>query len=402
MRFLIGPWPWLVLVYLYLALDDLVVVVSVEDGRTAVSQGRGAARPTAATEVRVPRIRALGRMSTPSRFCSSTCADQPAVREHANIAGARSGGTWATSSTIADQNSTFGHEWSGMLLRDRLVRDALELLGDLDARRAELLRRPLQQPRARVLGAVHAMPEAHDPLVPRPSASLTHFSASPISATASSIGSTRAGAPPCSGPESAPTAADSAAPQSAPVDATVRAVNVDAFMPCSAVQIQYVSIACACRSSTSPRHASRKRSAAVRPASTVSSGTGGRSAPRAGLRDDRERRGRQPAEILLRVLVVDVDELAELPPAAEDGEHRLEVGHVAAGPHLELAVGRREARLERAVDEQPPHLLEGDAADELLDVDAAIAERSALAVGLGDLRLDRDDAGQAGREVVHA
>ena len=47
-----------------------------------------------------------------------------------------------------------------------------------------------------------------------------------------------AGAPPCSGPERAPTAADSAAPQSAPVEATTRAVNVDAFSPCSAVQIQ--------------------------------------------------------------------------------------------------------------------------------------------------------------------
>ena len=61
--------------------------------------------------------------------------------------------------------------------------------------------------------------------------------------TSSSIGFTYAGAPPCRGPESAPTAEDSAAPQSAPVEATTRAVNVEAFNPCSAVQIQYVSIA---------------------------------------------------------------------------------------------------------------------------------------------------------------
>ena len=54
---------------------------------------------------------------------------------------------------------------------------------------------------------------------------------------------TYAGAPPCSGPDSAPTAADSAAPQSAPVEAAMRAVNVEALSPCSAVQIQYVSIA---------------------------------------------------------------------------------------------------------------------------------------------------------------
>ena len=50
--------------------------------------------------------------------------------------------------------------------------------------------------------------------------------------------STRAGAPPCSGPDSAPTAADSAAATSAPVEATTRAVNVEAFMPCSAAEIQ--------------------------------------------------------------------------------------------------------------------------------------------------------------------
>ena len=61
----------------------------------------------------------------------------------------------------------------------------------------------------------------------------------------------------------------------------MRAVNVDALRPCSAVQIQYVSIAFACASLTSPRQASRKRSAAVCPSSTVASGTGGLSAPRA-------------------------------------------------------------------------------------------------------------------------
>ena len=61
----------------------------------------------------------------------------------------------------------------------------------------------------------------------------------------------------------------------------MRAVNVDAFRPCSAVQIQYVSIAFACASFTSPRQASRKRSAAVSPSSTFSCGTGGLSAPRA-------------------------------------------------------------------------------------------------------------------------
>ena len=68
--------------------------------------------------------------------------------------------------------------------------------------------------------------------------SSTYFSASPDSATASSIGRTRAGAPPCSGPESVPTAADRQAAQSAPVDAAIRAVNVEAFMPCSVAETQ--------------------------------------------------------------------------------------------------------------------------------------------------------------------
>lgn len=37
LRFVIGPWPWLVIVYLYDERDDVVVVVSPEDGRAATS-----------------------------------------------------------------------------------------------------------------------------------------------------------------------------------------------------------------------------------------------------------------------------------------------------------------------------------------------------------------------------
>ncbi len=50
--------------------------------------------------------------------------------------------------------------------------------------------------------------------------------------------STRAGAPPCSGPDMAPTAPESAAATSAPVEAMTLAVNVEAFMPCSAAEVQ--------------------------------------------------------------------------------------------------------------------------------------------------------------------
>src|SRR5205085_8116285 len=46
-----------------------------------------------------PMYWAEGLNSRPVRFCSRMCADQPATREHANIAGASGGGISATSST---------------------------------------------------------------------------------------------------------------------------------------------------------------------------------------------------------------------------------------------------------------------------------------------------------------
>jgi hypothetical protein len=37
MRFLVGPWPWMILVYVHDEDDDAVFVVSVHDGRSASS-----------------------------------------------------------------------------------------------------------------------------------------------------------------------------------------------------------------------------------------------------------------------------------------------------------------------------------------------------------------------------
>jgi plasmid stabilization system protein ParE len=37
MRFIIGPWPWMILVYAYDADDDAVFVVAVQDGRSSSS-----------------------------------------------------------------------------------------------------------------------------------------------------------------------------------------------------------------------------------------------------------------------------------------------------------------------------------------------------------------------------
>ena len=54
-------------------------------------------------------------------------------------------------------------------------------------------------------------------------------------------------------------------------------------------------------------------------------------------------------------------------------------------------LGRRQTRVEGAVDEQAPDVAVVVVADEVFDVDAAVAQRAAFAVGLGDLRLEGDD-----------
>src|SRR6202035_1089753 len=56
---------------------------------------------------------------------------------------------------------------------------------------------------------------------------------------------------------------------------------------------------------------------------------------------------------------------------------------------------RWQAGLEAPVHQQSPDLLVGDGADQVLDVDAAVAQRAALFVRLGDLGGEGDDAFQA-------
>ena len=62
-------------------------------------------------------------------------------------------------------------------------------------------------------------------------------------------------------------------------------------------------------------------------------------------------------------------------------------------------LGRREARIELVVDQQSPDIAERDASDEVLDVDAAVAQGASLFVWLGDLRLEGDDALKTWYEV---
>ena len=99
--------------------------------------------------------------------------------------------------------------------------------------------------------------------------------------TSSSIGSTRAGAPPCSGPDMAPMAPDMAAATSAPVEAMTRAVNVEAFIPCSPADTQYASMALMCAGSGSPRQRVMNRSVMVSHSSMRFCGTAGTPMPRA-------------------------------------------------------------------------------------------------------------------------
>ncbi len=115
-----------------------------------------------------------------------------------------------------------------------------------------------------------------------------------------------------------------------------------------------------------------------------------------GLRDERQRHHRGAREVVARLLVGDVDQLAEAPLRREHRERRLHVDAVVARAHRQrVRFGGRQARLEAAVDQQAPDLLVGDHADQVLDVDAAVAQRATLFVGLGDLGGEGDDAFEA-------
>jgi hypothetical protein len=63
-------------------------------------------------------------------------------------------------------------------------------------------------------------------------------------------------------------------------------------------------------------------------------------------------------------------------------------------------LGRRQARAELAVDQQRPHVAERDLAGQVLDIDAAIAQGTAVLVRLGDFCLEGDDAFQSWAVVV--
>ncbi len=109
------------------------------------------------------------------------------------------------------------------------------------------------------------------------------------------------------------------------------------------------------------------------------------------LGDERQRHDRAAGEVVAGLLVGDVDHLLEPPLRGQHGQRGLEVGARVAGAHRKrVRLRRRQAGLEAAVHQQAPHLLEADLADQVLDVDAAVAQRAALLVGLGDRRPEGD------------
>ncbi len=173
-------------------------------------------------------------------------------------------------------------------------------------------------------------------------------------------------------------------------------------MPCSAAEFQYASIALTCAGSASPRQRIRKRSGIERALSTSLCGTGGRPVPRADCATNESAMTEARAR-LSRASASSMSISARKPHSgAEHRERGLDVDARVAGAHRErVRLGGRQARLERPVDEQAPDLLERDAADELLDVDAAVAQRAALAVGLCDLGGEGDDALEAGLDFAH-
>ncbi|SKU09612.1 Uncharacterised protein [Mycobacteroides abscessus subsp. abscessus] len=65
------------------------------------------------------------------------------------------------------------------------------------------------------------------------------------------------------------------------MEAITRAVNVEAFMPCSAADTQYASMASTCLGSGSPCQRVMKRDVTVEHSSTMCCGTAGRELPRA-------------------------------------------------------------------------------------------------------------------------
>ncbi len=165
-------------------------------------------------------------------------AHHPAVRPQVNIAGIMLAGTRAKSRMTAAQNSTLvSMARSGRRSRSS-ASAACSSATATSWRGAPSRSAVARSTRARGSSARYTRCPNPISLSPLSKIFFTRPRASPVRSTSSIIGSTRAGAPPCRGPLIAPIAPDSAAATSAPVEAITRAVNVEAFIPCSAAETQ--------------------------------------------------------------------------------------------------------------------------------------------------------------------
>ena len=185
----------------------------------------------------------------------------------------------------------------------------------------------------------------------------------------------------------------------------MRAVNVDALSPCSAVQIQYVSIARTCFGiglaaplEQEPRRRGRpggdelgvdRRRVAVGEARR--------------LGDDRDHRRREPCEVVARLRRRRCRSAARAPTrrrAARSTACRSAGALPVRSRAAYGAAGWRPGSGSSSTS-RPQTFSNGTMPDEILDVDPAVAERAAVAVGLGDLRLEGDDALEARLELAH-
>ncbi len=108
----------------------------------------------------------------------------------------------------------------------------------------------------------------------------------------------------------------------------------------------------------------------------------------------RQHHHRDPGEVEAGLLVADVVGLAACRASARASRPAAWTSARTSPVWIGdvVGLGRRQARAVGAVDEQAPDVLERHPADDVLDVDAAVAERGPLLVGLGDLGPERDDA----------
>ena len=167
--------------------------------------------------------------------------------------------------------------------------------------------------------------------------------------------------------------------------ATTRAVNVEAFMPCSAADVQYASTALTWSGSGSPRQRRMKRSVIVLRLVDLAlrhhrqHRARGLPGPRSDSTITAVRPGRRRASV-----VADVVQRPHAPGRRDHRDRALDVDTDVAGVHRDrVRLGGRQAGLVAAVDEKPPHPAERDTADqapaipELNEQTAATAGRRA-------------------------